>query len=88
MTPESSPKIIWKKIHYHFCFTSVLVENVVVLANFGTFRPITFYVSIGSKNFLNKSCLSRRAASFNIGIDGLLCLWTIFEFPSTTFATA
>ena len=36
-------------------FTSVLVENVVVLANFDIFRPITFYVSIGSGNFVNES---------------------------------
>ena len=54
MTPESSPKIICKKIHYHFCFTRVLVENVVVLVYFGTFRSITFYVSIESENFLTR----------------------------------
>ena len=78
--PECSGKIMCKKTHYHFCFTRVLVENVVVLVNFGTFWPITFYVNIKSENFVNESCLSRRTTSFNIDIDGLLCFWTTFEF--------
>ena len=72
--PKCSGKIMCKKIHYHFCFTRVLVENVVVLANLDIFRPITFYASIRSKIFVNESCLSSRAASIDIGIDRVICL--------------
>ena len=61
--------IMCNKIGYHFRFTSVLIENVGKFTNFGTFRSITFYISIGSENFVNESCLSHRDEAFDISFD-------------------
>ena len=74
ITPKDSTLILCKNMVHPRHFTNVLIENVVVLVNFGTFWPITFYVNIKSENFVNESCLSRRVASFDIGIDRVICL--------------
>ena len=87
MTAKNSSIKFCKDMLRLLHFTSVLIENVVVLANFDTFWLITFYVSIGSKNFVNESCLSHRDEAFDIGVDRILCLWMIFEFSSTKLTT-
>ena len=74
ITPKNSTLISCKNMVHPRHFTSVLIENVGKLTNFDTFWPITFYVNIKSENFVNESCLSRRVASFDIGIDWVICL--------------
>ena len=37
------------------------------------------------KNFVNKSCLSHRDKAFDIGIDKILYLCVVFEFPTLDY---
>ena len=64
--------IICNKIEYHLRFTNVLIESVGKLTNFDTFRSITFYVSTGSENVVNESCLSHRDEAFDTKLDKLM----------------